>query len=119
VSPTPGGWLISAPGRRRYAVLQVSQSRRLDRPDLLQRQVGADALEQPGRAAEHQRDDVQLELVDESGRQVLVDDIGTAADRDVLTGGRRPKALRAKAQSCRLPAPSPSGFSSVGSGPAT
>ncbi len=47
----------------------MSHSGRLDGPDLLQRQVGTDAIEQPGAATEHQRDDVQLELVDEPGAQ--------------------------------------------------
>jgi hypothetical protein len=37
----------------------------LDRPELLEAEVRADAVEEPRAAAEHQGHDVQLELVDE------------------------------------------------------
>jgi hypothetical protein len=53
-----------------HAVLHVIHSGRLDRPDLLQLQVRAYTFELPCAAAEQQWDDVQLELVDEPGRQV-------------------------------------------------
>src|SRR4029453_11971497 len=46
--------------------------------------------EEPCPAAEDQRDDVQLELVDEPSRQVLVDDVGAAADEHVLPASRVP-----------------------------
>ena len=75
------------------AVLQVRHARRLDRPDLFEPELRADAVEQACAAAEHERRDVQLELVDEAGSQVLVDGVGSAADRDVLAAGRRLRLL--------------------------
>ena len=88
-------------GRLAHPVLQVGHSRSFDGPDLLERQVRADAVEEPRAAAEHQRDDVQLELVDQPRRQVLVDGIGASADRDVLAGGRLPWPARGRTRSRR------------------
>ena len=68
------------------AILEVSDAGRLDRPNLLEPEVGAEAVEEPRAAAEYQRDDVEFELVDEPRRQVLIDDIGAAADNHVLSG---------------------------------
>ena len=55
---------------------------------------GPDAVEEARAAAKQHRDDVQLQLVDESGRQVLVDDVGAAADEDVLVAGGLPRLLQ-------------------------
>ena len=49
---------------------------RLDRAHLLDLKV-ADVLEQPLAATEQDRDEVQLELVDQPGGKVLLDDAGT------------------------------------------
>jgi hypothetical protein len=57
---------------------------------LLELEVGAEAVEEARAAAQYQRDDVQFEVLDEPGRQVLVDDTGAAADDDVLSGRGRP-----------------------------
>ena len=65
----------------------MSDSGRLDRPHLLQPELGGQAVEEARAAAQHEWDDVQLELVDEARCQVLIDDIGPAADEDVLSGG--------------------------------
>ena len=64
----------------------MRHSVRLDRPNLLELQFGADVVEEPSAATKHQRDDVQLDLVDEPRREVLVDEAGAAADQDVLSG---------------------------------
>jgi hypothetical protein len=69
------------------AVPQVRDAGRFDHPDLLQLEVGADALEQARAPTEQERHDVQLRLVDVPGRQVLVDDVGAAPDQDVLLAG--------------------------------
>src|SRR5918998_316575 len=74
------------------AVLEVRDAWRLDRPHLLQLEVGAEPVEEPRTAAQHQRDHVQLKLVDQARRQVLVDDTGAPADHDVLPG-RGPPGL--------------------------
>jgi hypothetical protein len=47
--------------------------------------LGAEAVEEPRASAEDQRY-VELELVDEPRGQVLIDDVGAAADDDVLSG---------------------------------
>jgi hypothetical protein len=71
------------------AILEVSDSGRFDRPNLLELEVGAEAVEEPRAAAEYQRDDVQLEVVDEPCSQLLIDGTGAAADDDVLSGRSR------------------------------
>jgi len=48
-----------------------------------------DALEQPCADAERQRHDVQPQLVDQAGGEVLVDGGRAALDRDIAVAGRR------------------------------
>jgi hypothetical protein len=55
---------------------------------LLEFDAAADALEEACLATEKERDDVQLELVDQPRRQVLIDHVGAAAADDVLPGRR-------------------------------
>src|SRR6266540_246594 len=71
------------------AVLEVRYPGCLDRAELFKLQVRADSFKEALAAAEKERRDVDLDLVDEPGRQVLVDDVGAAADVDVLAAGRR------------------------------
>jgi hypothetical protein len=52
------------------------------------------ALEQPLARAEHQRSDVQPQLVDQPGGQVLVDRGRAAGDRDIRVPGRHPGAVQ-------------------------
>ena len=76
--------------------------RRLDRPDLLQRQSsGPTPSNSRAPPPSTSGDDVQLELVDEAGRQVLVDAVGAAADRDVLAGRPPPAPARGPTRSRR------------------
>ena len=49
---------------------------RLDRAELLELQIRADSGEEALATAENDRDDVQLQLVDQSSGQILVDDAG-------------------------------------------
>jgi hypothetical protein len=87
------------------AILEVRDAGRFDRPELLELEVGAEAVEEPRAAAEYQRDDVQLELVDESRRQVFVDRTRAAADDgDVAVGRDRdvdPDLAHASVDRCR------------------
>jgi hypothetical protein len=69
------------------AVGEVRHPGCLDRAELFKLQVRADSVEQTRAVAENHRSDVQLELVDEAGRQVLVDDLCAAADHHVLAFG--------------------------------
>jgi hypothetical protein len=48
--------------------------------DRFRSEAWADTVEQASTAAEQDRDDVQLDLIDEPGGQVLIDHIGTTAD---------------------------------------
>src|SRR6188508_3287344 len=83
----PRAWLAND------AVLEVRDTGRLDRPDLLELDVRADAVEESRPAAQENRDDVDLELVHEPGGQVLVDDVRAAADEDVLVAGCLPRLV--------------------------
>ena len=49
----------------------------------------ARAVEQPRAAAEQQRHNVQVQLVEQAGREVLLHDVGAAAERDVPAAGGR------------------------------
>ena len=66
---------------------------RLERAKLLELQVRPDTVEQTRTSAKEDRRDVQLQLVDQAGRQVLVDDVGAAADEDVLVAGGLARSL--------------------------
>ena len=59
---------------------------RLDRPDLLKLDLGApEVVEEASAAPEEHRSDVELELVQEPRRQVLLNNLGAAPEPDVLT----------------------------------
>jgi hypothetical protein len=66
----------------------VRDRRRGEDLDRLERRI-ADVLQQPFARSEDDRDDVQAELVEQAGRQVLVDRAGAAGNRDVLVAGGR------------------------------
>ena len=83
------------------AVLEVRNPGRLDGAELFQSQAGADVVEQASAAAEQDRDDVQLDLVDEAFGQVLTDHLGAAADEDVLAAGGPAGLARAPIRSRR------------------
>jgi hypothetical protein len=80
------------------AVLDVGDAGRLDRTHLLDLEV-ADVLEQPVTVPEQDRDDVQPELIDQPGGQVLLDDAGAPPSS---TSGRRRPAWPARGRTrCR------------------
>jgi len=54
----------------------------------------ADPLEPTSAAAEQDRDDVELDLVDAVSDEVLGDHLGTASHDDVLAAGRLPRLLQ-------------------------
>jgi hypothetical protein len=64
------------------AVLDVGDAWRLDRAHLLDLEV-ADVLEQPLAVPEQDRDEVQLELVDQPGGQVLLDHAGASSEQHI------------------------------------
>ena len=68
--------------------------RRLDHAELLELQIRTHSVEEARAAAQEDRRDVQLQLVDQPGCQVLVDDVGAAADEDVLVAGGLPRPLQ-------------------------
>ena len=69
---------------------------RFDSAELLKPQSRADALEQTSATAEKDRNDVQLDLIDKPGDEVLVDRIGTASDDHVLAAGCLPRLLQCR-----------------------
>src|SRR5215211_5712490 len=81
------------------AVLEVRDPRRLDRPEFLELQIRSYSVEEARASAQEDRRDVQLQLVDQTGRQVLVDDVGAAADEDVLLAGGLPRLLQGRLDS--------------------
>src|SRR5438477_6737157 len=70
-----------------HAVGYVRDRGRGSRLDLLELQR-RDALEQPRAGAERERHDVQPQLVDQAGGEVLVDGGRAALDADVAVPGR-------------------------------
>ena len=52
------------------------------------RWAAVQVVEQAGAAAEKQRDDMYLELVDQAGAEVLLDGTGAAAEGDIPVAGR-------------------------------
>ena len=55
--------------------------------------LGAELVEQPNAVAEEERGDVDLELVDQPGREVLLNDVCAARDGNVLVAGGRASLL--------------------------
>src|SRR5215471_12519182 len=69
-------------------VLDVRDARRLDRAHLLELEgVPLETLEEPFAAAENDRDDRDVDLVDKASREVLIDDGCAPGQRDVLAFG--------------------------------
>jgi len=60
----------------------VRDARRVYRAQLLELEV-ADVLEQPLTVSEQDRDEVQLELVNQPGGQVLLDNAGAPAEQHI------------------------------------
>ena len=88
----------SRPADRRSlhdAVLEVGHARGLDHAERFELHVLADAREEPRAAAQEDRDDVELDLVHVSRGQVLIDDVGSPADEDVLVAGSFPRLRQA------------------------
>lgn len=63
-----------------------------DGAELFELEALADSVEEARAPAEKERDEVQLQLVDESGHQELIDDVGATADEDVLVAGGRSRS---------------------------
>src|SRR4051812_26948429 len=81
------GWDLASRRNSSRAVAKMRDARR--GPDDAGRlEVAGDVLEEPRAAAEQDRRDVDLHLLDDAGAQVLLRDVGPAADRDVLVAGR-------------------------------
>ena len=76
-----------------HAVAHVRDGRRGDHLDLLQRRV-ADVDQQPLAGTEHDRGDVQVHLVEQPGRQVLLHGLRAAGDATFCPPGRRPGLLQ-------------------------
>lgn len=99
----------------RDALLHVRDGRRVDHLHRLELRV-ADPLEQPLARREDHRDDVQVQLVEQVRREVLLHGARAAGDRDVLAAGGRTRSLERRVDAI---GDSPSGWSTLGLGPAT
>src|SRR5205085_11720237 len=77
------------------AIRQMGDGGRLDYSGALElHRPGVEVVEQPDTAAaEQQRGDVDAQLVEEAGAEVLLDDVGAARNRDVLVARGRPSLL--------------------------
>jgi hypothetical protein len=63
----------------------VRDTRPGDRADQLELQFASiEIVEEAGAASKENRDDVNLHLVDQAGREVLLEDLGPATKRHVL-----------------------------------
>ena len=119
------GERIKDRSRRRLsedAILEVLDLRTVDRADGFESDAAAmDVVEKPGASAQQARHDVNLHLVEQIGREVLLNDIGTAAERHILAVGCLPLLGQRGLDAIRekwIP-PSPSGCSRLWFGPAT
>src|SRR3954451_5321284 len=84
-SSTPFVSTILPPLATHRLVLDVRDAGRPDGPNLLELDIAAaEVVEEASAAPEEQRDDVQLELVEEPRREVLVDDLRAAPEPHVL-----------------------------------
>src|SRR5690349_1050926 len=71
-----------------HLVLEVGDAGGLDRAELLELNAGGpEVVEQASAVAEEYWDDVELDLVQQPRRQVLVHDLGAAPEHDVLAAG--------------------------------
>src|SRR5262245_8141693 len=85
----------------RDAVIEVRHPRGLHRAELFKPYLGANAFQQSLAFAEDHRGEVQMELVEQTGGEVLTDGAGSTGDQDVLVARRLARLLE-------------SGFDSVG-----
>src|SRR5436309_6919206 len=98
---TSGPWRTSgmarptlpAPVLAGDAVLDVRDRGRGDHLDRLEGEI-ADVLEQPLACPERDRDDVEVELVEQAGGEVLLHGACPAGDLVVLVAGRSPGLLQ-------------------------
>ena len=68
----------------------MGDARRLDGPDLLELHLRVlEVVEEASTVAEHDRNDVELEFVEQSRCQVLLPDLTAAPKPDVLAPGGR------------------------------
>ena len=94
VTTPDGGWPRSSWSTRHHPVLEVRDPRCFDGPNLLEPHVRVPEVVEGARAASEQhRNDVELELVNQSGCQVLPGDLAAAPEYDVLTVGGLPRLL--------------------------
>src|SRR5918992_975544 len=79
------------PGSCHRPVLEVGDAGRLDGPDLLELHLRVpEVVEEASTVAEHHRNDVELEYVQQSRCQVLLSDLGAAPEHHVLAAGGLP-----------------------------
>ena len=73
---------VAAGSRRSLhdAVFEVGHAGGLDHAEQFECHLVADAVEEPRAAAQQDRDDVELYIVNESSGKLLVDDVGASAD---------------------------------------
>src|SRR3954470_14661541 len=83
-------------------VLEVGDAGRLDGPDLLELHLRApEVVEEASTVAEHDRNDVELEFVQQSRCQVLPSDVGAAPKHDVFATGGLPRLFERGVDSVR------------------
>src|ERR1700735_4329961 len=80
--------ILFASDLAKHAVLQVSDAGRLDGLGDLELGIGRRVFEQTSAAAEQNRYDIELQLVEQACRQVLLGDVGAPAEPHVLATGR-------------------------------
>src|SRR5438128_2668246 len=75
------------------AIPDMGDAGSLDRANLLEFEV-ADVLKQPLAGTEQDRDDVQIELVDDASSEVLLNGLGPTSDQHILVSGCTPRLLQ-------------------------
>src|SRR6266545_2081818 len=95
ISPRVSLGCAAAPGPSvLFPKLEMRDARRLDHPRRLELgRVGAELVEEPDAAAQEHGDEVDLQLVEQPGLQVLLRDVGATRERDVLVPGGRASLL--------------------------
>src|ERR671911_386961 len=76
------------------AVAQMRHGGRLDDPRALELHRPSAIVEQADTAAEEDRSDMQLNPVEQPGLKVLLSDVGSARDLNVLLAGRLARRLQ-------------------------
>ena len=106
-------WNAAPPRSAQHAVAEVGDEVVPVDPKRLEGEL-ADVVKEPLPRAEHHRDQVQPQLVDEAGGEELTRGLRTAADRDVLgAGGRAGRREREIARSQVTCGPSPAAIAAV------